>query len=172
MSLGAKMVDFMKMLTKGEGTPWGATETSQPTTPSYITDPNSVTTSFDYSPLAASYKKAFLDRQGTAKNQLLASMAKSGTLSSSGTKTGLTDLAAQTESGLADIDAQMDLKAWQDRVDQMDRLNKIKQAEYQTNKEAYDAEQSGRAGALKGLFTGGIAVSDAVGKYFGNKNAS
>lgn len=164
--------NFWEMLTSGQGTPWGGTETSKPNSPTFVTDPNQVTTSFDYSPLAESYKKAFLGRQGDSRNQLLASMAKSGTLSSSGTKTGLTDLAAQTESGLADIDAQMALKAWQDKVDQMDRLNKIKQYQYEQDEKNYEQEQAGRAGALKGLATGGIAVSDAVGRYFGNKSAS
>ena len=164
--------DFLSAITKGEGTPWGATSTSSPSAPNYITDPNQVTTSFDYSPLAQSYKNAFLGRQGTAKNQLLAAMAKSGTLSSSGTRAGLSDLAAKTESGLADIDAQMALKAWQDKVNQMEYQNKLAQSEYERQSKEYENEEEGRANAVKNLFTGGVAVGNAAAKYFGSKNAS
>lgn len=163
--------DILAGLTKGTGTPWGATDYGKPDRPGYITDPNQVTSGFDYSPLANSYKRAFLGRQGNAKEQALASMSRAGIASGADTGRALSDIAAKTETGLSDIDANMAWKQWQDKLDMMDRLNRLKQAEYQEGMKDYESEQAGRGAALKGLFSAGTSLGSEAAKAWGSSRA-
>lgn len=151
----------------GKGTPWGPMETGRPDAPDYITDPNQIQ-GFDYSPMRQQLAERMAMQGKQAQGQYLAGQSKlmGGVGRSSGAGTGLANIATDTERGINQMDAELALKDWQDRIQMMNALNALKQSKYNTDAAAYGAEQGARGGFV-GDALGALGMG--IGSYLGKK---
>jgi hypothetical protein len=167
---------FWEMLTKGEGTPWGAMESGKPDAPQNLMagvnqDPNAYS-GFDRSGLKSAMMRN-LQKQGMrTQGQARAGLQRAG-IQGADTSRALVDLAAQQEEGGNAIEADIAMKEWQDKVGERDRAMQAAQAQqnYLMQRYAADQAQYGQENASRGGFWNSLlsAAGAGLGGYLGGR---
>jgi hypothetical protein len=148
----------------GAGTPWGAPQQKGADFSGISYDPMAYS-GFDSSALAKAMRRRMMEQGARTQAQATAGLNKAG-IKGADTSRALTDLAAQQEQGLGDIEAQTALQDYNTRMANRDAAMKMEMFKQSLNAQRQAAEEASRSSFWGNLMNVGGAIG---GAYLGNK---
>lgn len=154
----------------GAGTPWSGFDNPAPTP--FDMNPDNYK-GYNSSKLRQALSQRIAQRGGEAQAQAQAALRKAG-IKGADTSRALTDLSAQQEMGMNEMDANLDFQDYQSKLQLMDMARRQYEMERGFDTAADQSREAGRSALWQNLFNtgsqvGGTLLGSWADKKFGGK---